>query len=685
MNMSTSDVATSTSPTDRASPFSQADPTHPDSEEPLCPPAAAEETGMANGLRRDADGRLWSADGIYLCGKDGCTKPAWHSGLCVAVFGSRRDKKPVQTFTAEPAPSSRELIRQAREEGRLPPAKKPKPPSEKQQQPGRGDGAEGADFGAAEQEGSKQPRKRRVSSEGGAGVSRRPRIEEPPEPRVGARGGTRSHGAPTWTPDELAAIDAARGPVTAALRVRAGGGVQLGLSVSVRAQPRGPKELRDYLAKGAHDKAANESCTSEAEAVAAARTAQRGVRWGCLCQGHVLNGGIELTCRRCSLVFHAKCERLDYSSAELKRMEAQGSYVCAECDRFELRDAGYDPSRGRFVWKCRHCTRTFEAEEHHAAEMHGRRCAAQLSKREWSCACGGKMGQSMMATHCRECEHWFHSACKTQKGAAWDQAVMKKHRDVCAACEQKAFNSRVGLGQQPAKRNTAGERHDRVVSALEQHALPGALPLEGRDEVGTLAEGRVDVRKSTLGEHAGLGLFTRVPFKQHEVIASYYGTTLFRETLEPDADTSYIMRLPDSGGALINGKPFADAIRANPRNPTADGRYYPCECAPEWHLGPGAMANDPRDPKRNNAQLRYVKPKDGHKALRELALVRPVLVATRDLQPDEEVFYSYGSEKPFEHLRKQLAAQKEKEKNKGKADVCKLVWVPNDEAESLQA
>ena len=37
----------------------------------------------------------------------------------------------------------------------------------------------------------------------------------------------------------------------------------------MRAQPRGPKELRDYLAKGAHDKAANESCTSEAEAVAA--------------------------------------------------------------------------------------------------------------------------------------------------------------------------------------------------------------------------------------------------------------------------------------------------------------------------------------------------------------------------------------------------------------------------------
>jgi hypothetical protein len=72
-----------------------------------------------------ADGRLGSALGTHLCGKDGCTKPMWHSGICTSVLGYRRDQKPVQKYTAEPAPSPRELMRQARNEGRLPPSKKP--------------------------------------------------------------------------------------------------------------------------------------------------------------------------------------------------------------------------------------------------------------------------------------------------------------------------------------------------------------------------------------------------------------------------------------------------------------------------------------------------------------------------------------------------------------------------------
>jgi len=66
-----------------------------------------------------------SALGTHLCGKDGCTKPMWHSGICTSVLGYRRDQKPVQMYTAEPAPSPRELMRQARNEGRLPPSKKP--------------------------------------------------------------------------------------------------------------------------------------------------------------------------------------------------------------------------------------------------------------------------------------------------------------------------------------------------------------------------------------------------------------------------------------------------------------------------------------------------------------------------------------------------------------------------------
>lgn len=51
-------------------------------------------------------------------------------------------------------------------------------------------------------------------------------------------------------------------------------------------------------------------------------------------------------------------------------------------------------------------------------------------------------------------------------------------------------------------------------------------------------------------------------------------------------------------------------------------------------------------------------------------------MATRDIEPGEEVFYSYGSDKPFEHIRKQLQAQAAQEK-KGKMDVCKLIWVPH--------
>ena len=49
----------------------------------------------------------------------------WHSGICTSVLGYRRDQKPVQKYTAEPAPSPRELMRQARNEGMLPPSKKP--------------------------------------------------------------------------------------------------------------------------------------------------------------------------------------------------------------------------------------------------------------------------------------------------------------------------------------------------------------------------------------------------------------------------------------------------------------------------------------------------------------------------------------------------------------------------------
>ena len=94
------------------------------------------------------------------------------------------------------------------------------------------------------------------------------------------------------------------------------------------------------------------------------------------------------------------------------------------------------------------------------------------------------------------------------------------------------------------------------------------------------------------------------------------------QSVSPDVDTSYVLRLPNSGGVLLNGKPYADALRANPANPNALGHYVPVEGTGEWHLGAGALANDPRDRRRNNAMLNFVKPKMGaNKHLRDLAYV----------------------------------------------------------------
>ena len=89
------------------------------------------------------------------------------------------------------------------------------------------------------------------------------------------------------------------------------------------------------------------------------------------------------------------------------------------------------------------------------------------------------------------------------------------------------------------------------------------------------------------------------------------------------------------------------------------------------------MANDPRNAQRNNARLAFVKPAGGAKALRDLALVRPVLIATRRIEPNEEVFYSYGSSRPFESMRRDAHKQQQKLQQKSRG-VCRLVWVPHE-------
>ena len=105
------------------------------------------------------------------------------------------------------------------------------------------------------------------------------------------------------------------------------------------------------------------------------------------------------------------------------------------------------------------------------------------------------------------------------------------------------------------------------------------------------------------------------------------------------------------------------------------GVHTPLPGAPEWSLGAGAMANDPRDRQLTNAKLDFVKPKEGPQAVRDLAIMRPVLVATRDIAAGEEIFWSYGSATPFEHLRKQ---QLELQSRKRRREICRFTWVPHE-------
>jgi len=193
---------------------------------------------------------------------------------------------------------------------------------------------------------------------------------------------------------------------------------------------------------------------------------------------------------------------------------------------------------------------------------------------------------------------------------------------------------------------------------------------------GTLEDGRVFVQPSKLGTSAGLGLFAGRPFAVGDVITSYAGPVLYRSELEESAaDTSYVLRIPNSGGALIDGKPYADVIRSNPHNPGAWGRYYPPDGCPEWRQGVASMANDPRDVKKYNSKLQFCRRQGANKALCDLAPMRAILFATREIKLGEEIYYNYGSDKPFEKLRKEQQ-RKRNEMACREKDVCRSVWVP---------
>ena len=66
--------------------------------------------------------------------------------------------------------------------------------------------------------------------------------------------------------------------------------------------------------------------------------------------------------------------------------------------------------------------------------------------------------------------------------------------------------------------------------------------------------------------------------------------------------------------------------------------------------------------------------------LADLAHKRALLYATRDIKIGEEIFYNYGSDKPFEKMRREMQ-RKQLELQRKERDVCRSVWVPYAPAE----
>ena len=243
-------------------------------------------------------------------------------------------------------------------------------------------------------------------------------------------------------------------------------------------------------------------------------------------------------------------------------------------------------------------------------------------------------------------------------------------------------NSSLGEKVEEEPSDGVNRRKRKMQQSQQDLALAELLPLEKEEIGGTLADRSVYVKESNLGRESGFGLFAGQNFSSGDKITSYEGPILTRDDVEAEAemDTSYVLRIPNSGGQLIDGKPIGDAIRNNPNNPGAFGRYYPREGAPEWNQGAASMANDPRDRSLYNSSISFVKRQGANRALAELAPMRAILFATRDIKIGEEIYYCYGSDKPFEKMRKEMQ-RKQAELQRREREVCRSVWVPYAEGE----
>jgi hypothetical protein len=163
-------------------------------------------------------------------------------------------------------------------------------------------------------------------------------------------------------------------------------------------------------------------------------------------------------------------------------------------------------------------------------------------------------------------------------------------------------------------------------------------------DYGTLANGQVDIRPSAV-PGGGRGLFARVPFAKGACITVYSGEILTAAEAQQRADHSYIMRISDSSPpTFVDGSFYSNGIT---RCECVDGRVV--RYLPEPHdatrfeaTGPGPMANH-QPAGVANAQLIFQPLGSKYRLLPRV----PMLVAKHPIGVGEEIFYDYGTDKPF--------------------------------------
>lgn len=125
--------------------------------------------------------------------------------------------------------------------------------------------------------------------------------------------------------------------------------------------------------------------------------------------------------------------------------------------------------------------------------------------------------------------------------------------------------------------------------------------------LGTINNG-LEVKRSTLGPHAGVGLFATREYAKHSIITIYAGPVLTRAQAKRRPCTTHIISCGFSSDRCIDGLQI-----------------------PEPNVGGGSFINDGSENKKNNARWHI------------LGLAEHVYVkALRTIAPGEEIFCSYG-------------------------------------------